>query len=202
MSLKLRLASLWLPSFLIKKELDHVADVTIGCLDQLLLKYKPDIMETISRADLPMDGNLDDHRRIMAHAHNGRVESLIEIMGYENAVKIGRKYLFKAGLKLGREARKRLIVNDDLPDLVRAARVLYRVLGIEFEIEYGDEVTIIVSKCCLSNYYTPETCRILSAADEGVVQGLNENIHMKFTQRMTDGPSECLACIYSDNAGN
>jgi hypothetical protein len=199
MSLKLRLASIWLPSFLIKKELERVAEVTMGCLDQLLLKYKPDIMETISRDDLPMDGNLDDRRRIMANAHNIRIESLIEAMGYENAVNIGRKYLFKAGLKLGRDARERLTVNDSLPDLLRAARVLYQVLGIEFEIEYGDEITIIINKCCLSNYYTPETCRILSAADEGVVQGLNENIRMKFTQRMTDGPSECLACIYNNS---
>ena len=36
---------------------------------------------------------------------------------------------------------------------------------------------------------------ILSAADEGVVHGLNENMGMHFKERITEGVSECIACI-------
>lgn len=197
MSLKLRLASMWMPSFLLKRELDRVAEVTTDCLDQILLKSASPFLD-IYKEEHPMQGNLDERRRTMANAHNVRVKALIETLGYEKAVKTGRKYLFKAGLKLGREARERLGVNRSLSDLVMAARVLYDVLGIEFKVEYGDEVMIIIDKCSLSQDYSPDTCLILSAADEGVVQGLNENIKMNFTQRMTEGPSECLACVYKN----
>jgi len=132
----------------------------------------------------------------MAYAHNIRVKALLKALGEEDALKIGRNALFKAGMKLGQEARQRLGVGDSLQDLIRAARVLYRVLGIEFRVQQsGDEVFMIVEKCSLSSYYTAMTCKILSAVDEGVVQGLNPNINLNFTERMTDGPSECVACI-------
>ena len=35
----------------------------------------------------------------------------------------------------------------------------------------------------LSKYYTPETCQVLSAADEGVVQGLNPNFALNFCEK-------------------
>ena len=197
MNLKLHLATIWLPSFFVKKELDRVAEVTVGCLDTLLKKYDSDVLKTISQKKLVLDGNVAERRRLMATAHELRVKALIDALGYEEAMNIGRNSLFKAGLKLGREARKQLGVGSSLQELVMAARVLYKILGIEFEIKQGAEVLMIVNKCCLSKYYSPETCMLLSAADEGVVQGLNEKINMKFTQRMTEGPSECLACIYS-----
>lgn len=196
MNLKLRIASFWTPKSLLIPEIDRVAEVTVNCLEELLIQFAPEKLKSINDDELIMNGDIENRRRIMAIAHNVRVEALIDAMGYDNALKIGRKALFKAGLQLGREARERLGVGDSLQDLIRAARVLYRVLGIEFQIiKSGDDILMIVNKCSLSIYYLPETCRILSAADEGVVQGLNENINMIFTERMTDGPSECVACI-------
>jgi hypothetical protein len=196
MNLKLRLASFWLPSFILKKEIDKVAEVTIGCLDQIINEFTSDELNKFSREKLIMKGNMENRRKIMSKAHNIRVKELINVLGYDEAVRAGRASLFKAGLKLGLEARERLGVGSGLQDLIRAARILYRVLGIEFIIiQSVDDNLMVVKKCSLSEYYTPETCKILSAADEGVVQGLNPNIHLIFTQRMTDGPSECVACI-------
>ena len=194
MNLKLRIASHWIPSIFLIPEIDRVAEVTVKCLDQLLEKYER--YNSISKKELKMEGNIEERRKIMANAHNVRVKKLIDYLGYDDAQLIGRKALFKAGLILGREAKERLGVGSSLQDLIRAARILYRVLGIKFEInESGGKIKITVYKCSLSDYYTFETCRILSAADEGVVQGLNENINMKFTERMTEGHSECVACI-------
>ena len=204
MSFRLWIASYWVPPFLLLSEIDHVDMVTVNCLDDLLLKYAPSKLSIILKDKFHMEGNINNRRKLMAKAHNVRVKALIDALGYEDAMKIGRKALFQVGLNLGQEARKRLGVGDSLQDLIRAARVLYQVLGIEFKVDiHGKEnnvndLHIIISKCSLSNYYSAETCQILSAADEGVVQGLNENIQMKFTQRMTEGPSECMACIKSN----
>lgn len=196
MNFKLLLASFWMPDFLLIPELDKVAEVTVGCLDQLLEKHAPDKFKSISKDELVLEGNINKRRKQMAVAHNIRVKLLIDALGWEDAMMIGRKALFKVGLYLGREARERLDVGGDFKDLIRAAGILYRVLGIEFQIKRSrKDIFMIVERCSLSYYYSPETCKILSAADEGVVQGLNENIHMKFTQRMTEGYGKCEACI-------
>jgi hypothetical protein len=196
MSLKLRFASIWLPEYILKQEIDRVATITLKCLDQLLLKYAPLKLNALHIENLNMKGDIEKRRKIMAEAHNMRVKMLIDEMGYDEAVKVGRDALFQGGLKLGREARMRLDVDNSLQDLIRAARVLYRVLGIEFEVENSEEeIFMMVNRCSLSKYYLPETCRILSAADEGVVRGLNEDIEMKFILRMTDGYSKCKASL-------
>ncbi len=200
MGLKLRMASFWTPQWVLRSEIDQVAEITVKCLDQLLLKYAPSNLNSIRQEELKIQGNLEKRRKLMATAHNVRVRALIHAVGYDEALKIGRNALFEAGLKLGREARERLHVGDSFQDLIQAARILYRVLGIEFEInQQGEYINLIVKKCSLSHYYLPETCRILSAADEGVVQGLNENIHLNFTERMTDGCSECIAHIHKES---
>jgi len=195
MSIKLRIASIWTPQFILTMELDRVSEATVDCLDELLEKYDSELKVTLREMPI-IKGNIEERRKIMASAHNVRVKALIDILGYDKAIEVGRNALFKVGLKLGREARERLGVGDSLHDLIMAARVLYKVLGIEFEVNRsGEELNIIVLKCSLAKYYTVETCGILSAADEGVVQGLNENIHMTFTQKMTEGYGECIACL-------
>jgi hypothetical protein len=109
--------------------------------------------------------------------------------------------MFNEGLSLGTKFKRILGVGDSIDDLFTAARILYSVLGIKFsikEIEEEDEkekITMVVSHCTLAEYYTPDTCRVLSAADEGVVQGLNPTVNIKFTERITEGRFECLAPI-------
>lgn len=197
MNLKLRIILYWTPEFLLIPELDHVAKVTIECLNQLLKKYAP--QSNIPNQKLVMKGSINERRKTMAIQQNIRVQALIKAIGYEEALNIGKKALFNTGVNLGREIRQRLGVNDNLGDLIRAARVLYRVLGIKFHIkeenEDDDKITLIIEKCMLSKYYTPETCQVLSAADEGVVQGLNPNFSLNFCERITEGSNECVACI-------
>lgn len=196
MSTKLKIASLWLPNFILKKELDNVAVNTIEGLNIVLKKYAPWKMEEILKEDEVLTGTIEERRAIMARAHNNRVKALIEEFGYEEAVKVARKSMFEVGYQLGQDARRRLGVGDDFKDLQIAAKILYKVLGIEFKIENREgNIIMIVNHCALSKYYTREACVVLSAADEGVVHGLNENMNMKFKERITDGSSECIACI-------
>ena len=192
MSIRLKIASFWLPDFILKRELDNVAMKTIEGLNDLLKQYVPGIVinEEILR------GILEERRSIMANAHNKRVKILIQELGHEKAVKIGRNVMFEVGYKLGQEARRKLGARNSFEDLELAARILYKVLGIEFKIENKDgNMIMVVNRCALSKYYSPESCMILSAADEGVVRGLNENMGMQFKERITEGAHECIACI-------
>jgi hypothetical protein len=133
----------------------------------------------------------------MAAAHNARVNALVEALGRERAVREGREALFPVGVMLGKEAKKRLGVGDGPDDLERAARILYRALGIEFTLEKRPDGAMMmrVHRCALAGHYTPEACEVLSAADEGVVSGLNPKLAMRFVQRMTGGSAVCIACI-------
>ena len=191
MSVRLKLASTWLPDFILKRELDNVSRKTINGLDDLLKEYASSKMETVI-----LNGKLEQRRSSMALAHNERVKMLIKGLGHDKAVKIGRNAMFEVGCKLGKEARRKLGVGNNFKDLETAAGILYKILGIEFKIENRDgNVIMIVNRCSLSKYYSPESCMILSAVDEGVVYGLNENIGMQFKERITEGARECIACI-------
>ncbi|MBZ2164883.1 hypothetical protein [Methanobacterium spitsbergense] len=196
MSIKLRLISKWIPEFILIKELDRLSDLTNNHLEMLLNRYSvsPQFIEK------PSNGKLEERRAIMAASHNLHVNALIEVLGFEKALEIGRKEMFKAGYELGCEAKKRLGVGSDIKDALVAARILYKVLGIKFSIEENEQtVLLLVKYCALANHYTPETCKIMSAADEGVLKGLNEKMDMKFFKRITEGSKNCKACINIEN---
>ena len=135
MSLRLRIASLWIPNFILKKELDNVAINTIEGLNDVLKQHAPEKMKKIAKKDEILKGSLEERRIVMVKAHNIRVKSLIEVLGYENAVKVARKSMFDVGYQLGQEARRKLGVGNDFKDLELAARLLYKILGIDFKIE-------------------------------------------------------------------
>ncbi|MGZ7049812.1 MAG: L-2-amino-thiazoline-4-carboxylic acid hydrolase [Methanobacterium sp.] len=196
MSIQLKIASFWLPDFILKRELSNVARMTIKGLDDVLKHYASHKMEEIKKKDELLGESLEDRRTKMTKAHNIRVKALIEVLGYEKAIKVGREAMFNVGYQLGRDARRRLGVGNSFHDLETAAKILYKILGIDFKIENKDgNVIMVVNRCYLSKNYSPEACMVLSAADEGVVRGLNENLNMQFKERITDGASECIACI-------
>ena len=192
MSIKLKIASFWLPKFILKKELDNIAIKTTEALINVLKQYAPNK----NYKKLFLKGDIEKRRIIMTEAHNNLVQELIGILGYEKAIRVGRKTMFNVGYQLGRDARRRLGVGNNFHDLETAAQILYRVLGIDFKIDNKNgNIIMTVQKCALSKNYTPEACIVLSAADEGVVCGLNENINMQFKDRITEGAPECIACI-------
>lgn len=191
LNLKLRLLSYWMPEYLLNPLIDEIAESTIHCLNQLL-----EIYGDLKEEDVVLAGDLIQRREIMATTQHNRIRKLIKLIGYREACENGRKALFQVGLKLGRQACERLNVTDNLDDLTSAARILYHVLGIEFQITTLDnEIFLIVMRCALAEYYTVETCKIISAVDEGVIQGLNPHYNMHFTEYMTGDSNICQACI-------
>ena len=196
MSIKLFLLSIWIPEFILIRELERTYDLTNQYLDKLLNSnsVKPPLV------DRNLMGNLDERRAMMASGHNLRVKALVDALGSEKALEEGRAEMFKAGYKMGCEVRKRLGLGENIQDTMLAARILYRVLGIKFKIEkYNKNILMHVKSCALASLYTPETCRIMSAADEGVLKGLNEKMDLKFMKRITEGAEECTACVNIKN---
>jgi len=133
----------------------------------------------------------------MAQTQAKLVETLASAIGHEEAVNLGREALFMVGQNLGKQARSRLGVGDSPNDLTKAAKILYRVLGIEFHLQWHDQsnATVIIDKCALAQQYSELTCEVLSATDEGVIKGLQPNLTMKFSKYMTSGCKNCRADI-------
>lgn len=192
MSVKLTIFSHWMPDYLLIPLLDNISIVTMDSLDELIKEYAPEKLGILN--EVILKGNLTERRCEMAKGHNIRVKYLVETLGETETVSIAREALYQVGLKLGVEARERLGVTDNLNDLIKAATILYKVLGIKFHIN-KDEDILIIYKCSLSNYYTSLTCKILSAVDEGVVHGLNTEMTMKFKERITEDSENCIACL-------
>ncbi len=211
MGIRLRFLSWWTPEWFQGKGLDELSVSTIEGLENVLqnntkidesskiVSSSPNntsLKANLKEKDI-LNENLHEKRRIMAETHNELVKRMIKTYGYDIALEKGREEMFSKGLSLGQKFRKMLGVGDSQEDLIRAAGILYKVLGINFIIEENEnkEMIMIVNHCALAEYYTPETCQILSAADEGVVQGLNPQITINFHERITQGAPCCLASI-------
>lgn len=201
-SLRLRLAAAWLPEWMLKSQLERVSDLTTHALLSLLKEKIPDhSFRTIPPLRV-LSGSIEDCRGAMALNHNTLVQSLVEAIGEKDAIDLGRQALFKAGLEIGEESRARLGVGEKIDDLITAARLLYRVLGINFTVQQNsDEFKMEVARCALSKWYSEQTCRMLSAVDEGVVRGLNHKIGMRFDRMITSGFATCIARIWIDPGG-
>ena len=195
-SLKLLLASIWLPGPVIRSELDRIAAQTTEALCSLLREKAPNDHEEVSSKIRPLSGSIEERRAVMASNHRVLVEALSNGIGFDGAVDVGREALFMVGVRLGEESRVRLGVGDSIRDLLLAARVLYRVLEISFTAERdGQRIRIVVERCALSCYYSELACIVLSAVDEGVVRGLNPNVAMRFEKRKTAGSPTCVARV-------
>lgn len=191
MGIRLRILSRWTPNFIIKQELSRTNNMTNSYLNQLISAHGGSPPEID-----PLVGNIEERRKKMAMEHNLRVKILTGIAGEEKAISEGRKKMFEAGLLLGKHAKNVLGVNENNEDAVKAAKILYNVLGIDFSLEISDDNIILwVTSCALSKYYTPQTCNILSYADKGVLKGLNKNMDLEFVEKITSGSKRCKGCI-------
>ncbi len=193
-------ASFFLPPWISRRELDRIARATTAALDVLLAQRAPESLDAIRRDErLPrrVSGRgLAGRRAAMAQAHNARVAALCGVCG-EDGIRLARQALFRVGVELGQEARHALKVRNTERDLLGAARLLYRILGIRFRAESTGQNRALVSidRCALSSVYSPEACLALSAVDEGVVAGLHPGARLRFVERMTEGKATCQAWL-------
>jgi hypothetical protein len=193
--LRLQMLYWWTPNYVIERELRNLATQTTDALCSLLAAHIPQQQGLNFQA--PTSKGVKEQRIAMAQTHKQMVEALAASVGYDRAVALGRESLFAVGVALGKQTRKKLGVGENTTDLIKASKILYRVLGIDFHIDWQDQssVVVVIERCALSEQYSELTCGVLSATDEGVIQGLQPNVTMKFTQYMTGGCKNCMASL-------
>jgi hypothetical protein len=194
--LRLLILDWWTPKYIIRKELANVSDLTITALKSIVAQYAP--QELAANSKQQTSTSIKEQRANMAETHAKLVETIEAALGHEKAVTLGREALFLAGENLGKQTRSRLGIGDSSKDLTKAAKILYRVLGIDFHIEWLDKsnAKVVIDRCSLAEHYSKLTCEVLSTTDEGVIKGLQPNATMKFKEYMTSGCKNCRADIH------
>ena len=98
--------------------------------------------------------------------------------------------LHRNAFQMAQELKKSYHVSSR--DTMTIARIIYKILGIEFK---GDsQGRISIKRCYFSSFYSEDVCRLISALDQGLLEGLSGG-KVGFTQRMTEGATECKALL-------
>lgn len=173
MSLLLFLAERTIPRFIRKRELRRLFHLTAEAFDS----------KTPELARLSCDELLS--------AYAAFTRSAAEQMASKPSAVAGvQQRLFQQAYAYASQWRTRFRLRN-WSEAMRAARVLYRAIGIDFR-GAGDGL-IEIRRCFFSAYYDPATCRIISALDAGIVAGLSQTGGLAFSQRITEGAALCLA---------
>jgi len=173
MNLRLWLARTYLPAGLKKKKLAALFRLTARAFD-----VNPP----------PADGlSLRRMRRLYAEfSRAGAERALADPSGAAEA----ERRLFDGAFDLGRAIRDELHVAT-AAEVMTAARVLYRGLGIDFKgWASGD---IVIGRCYFEPHYSASICRLMSRLDAGVLAGLAGGGRLEFSERLTEGAACCRA---------
>lgn len=173
MSFRLSLAALYVPRTLRSRRFAALAALTA----QAFQAPQPDF-RGLTEAD-----------RLSAYARwtNGLAESA----GRDpRTAAEARLRLRELGFALGRRVGRDLGLRSR-SDVMRAGRLLYGFLGIDFR--GTEEGGIVVGRCRFSEFYAPSTCDLISALDEGILSGLAGGGTLLFASRITEGSGACRA---------
>lgn len=173
MNVRLRIARLGLPSYLKKRKLAELFTLTGRAFGE-----DPPAAEGLS---------LPRMRRLYGEFSSAAAERALG--DPVRAAEAGRR-LFDEALEFGRRVRDELRVGSPA-DVMAAARVLYRGLGIDFR--GGTTGDIVVKRCYFAPHYSAGVCRLMSRLDAGVLAGLAGGGGLEFTERLTDGAGRCTA---------
>ncbi len=134
---------------------------------------------------------------LCAYAAYTRAQALASLQDGGDAGETGRR-LHREARAMGDALRRRLHLRTKA-DLHAALRLFYRTLGIDLRVCHGDQV--VVRGCLFSKYYPAPVCRLISAFDDGLMEGLSGGCRLRFTQRMTEGAGCCRAVIEQPGGG-
>ena len=100
---------------------------------------------------------------------------------------------------MGASLRRRLGVRSR-SDEVRAARIAYRMIGIDLRADERGRVVVV--RCAFAERYSPAVCRVMSSLDAGLISGLTRGGALAFSERITEGGPRCLARISWEGTGS
>jgi hypothetical protein len=99
--------------------------------------------------------------------------------------------------RLGARLRRSLGLSG-IEEALAAGRALYRI--VEIDLEPGGEGAITIRRCYFADFYSGDVCRLISAVDEGVFDGLSGGGRLSFHERMTEGCDACRARLVATGA--
>ncbi len=133
------------------------------------------------------ESRLARYARFTAHEAEGLVRA-----GDDIAVEAARARLHAGARRLGGTLRRRLGLRD-VDDAFAAFRLFYRQMGIE--VSGGPLGEMRVERCFFSRYYTETACSLVSALDQGLVDGLFGGASLEFHERLTGSGRCCCATL-------
>lgn len=100
--------------------------------------------------------------------------------------------------KMGRLLRQLFLISNDT-SAQRLIVALYHNIGIQ--MSFGSSQQLCFHRCYFSSFYTPQTCRVASALDSGIICGISglPSKHLQFSQRITEGCKCCRAQFTINN---
>jgi hypothetical protein len=99
-----------------------------------------------------------------------------------------KQSLFRGARQMGQELQTKLRPKSR-DEIISLICLIYKILQIDFAVVDGGEIT--VNRCFFSNYYSKETCTLISALDKGMVAGISNGWQLEFTQQLTEGFACC-----------
>lgn len=173
MNVRLSALNIYIPTFVKKKKLEVlfalVADAfgeATPPLKGLSYKEKLNAFATFTA------------RQVKKHSQKGQNLGGTKRRLFENAYRLGQKVKNDFNIRTTKE-------------IIQISRILYQILGIEFEGTLRGDITI--KSCFFSSYYSSQVCQVISSLDEGVAAGLSEGGKLTFYQRITEGKECCKA---------
>jgi hypothetical protein len=104
--------------------------------------------------------------------------------------------LYEGSYRLAQELKRSFHV-DSVDDVMKMARLIYKVLNIDFKNDKNGEV--IIRQCYFSSFYSSQVCQLISSLDEGLMEGLSGGT-FRFSQRITEGKKHCMARLSFDRS--
>ena len=182
MSLRLRIAELYVPGWVARSAVRRLFQATGAAF---------------ARDPVGLGGL--SHRALLDRYATFTVTSAQRAVADQGDLDALSRRLWDAAYELGTSVRRRFGVRTR-EDALRAARVAYRMIGIDLRADpQGD---VVVDRCAFAARYSPQVCGLMSSLDAGMIAGLTGGGRLTFTERITDGWPRCLAQISWDGAAS
>jgi hypothetical protein len=175
MNLLFHVLQTYTPPFVKRRELDTLFRLTASAFG----------------TQAPEGGGLSYDKRLEQYARFTNAESAKSLLAGDLGAGT-REKLFLSGFAVGDRLRKTL-GSATAAEATDAMRLVYRTIGIHMVSSAPG--SIAVQRCYFSAFYSPETCRMISALDDGVFAGLSGGGRLRFTERLTEGCDCCVAVI-------
>jgi hypothetical protein len=174
MSLRLRALELHVPRFVARAALRRLYEATASAF---------------GREAEHVDGL--DARALLERYASFTIRCAEQAMGDDSDPVVSHR-MWENAHALGASLRRLLGVRTR-GEALRAARIAYRMIGIDLRADPLGRVT--VDRCAFAEWYSPQVCILMSCMDAGLIAGLTDGGRLSFSERITEGRPRCLARI-------